>query len=137
MAGQGLTRDEVFALAGAFPVGSAKTLLSAAGFPSWAVPENGYANAREFWVKVSDELAAGVMPDGRIRILEAARDWFPANEKLTALAGAAGPAPGVMPGPTGPAISVAGGQGIQIGRNNVQINYGRPPGREAPQAGLP
>jgi hypothetical protein len=84
MAGQELTRDEVFALAGAFPVGSAKTLLTLARFPSWAVPETGYANAREFWVKVSEQLEAGVMPGGRAKILQAARDWFPANEKLAA-----------------------------------------------------
>ena len=93
MGGQELTRDEVFALSGAFPVGSAKTLLSVARFPSWAVPETGYANAREFWAKVSEQLEAGVMPGGRVKILQAARDWFPANEKLAALAAAAAPRP--------------------------------------------
>jgi hypothetical protein len=141
MAGQELTRDEVFALAGAFPVGSAKTLLSLARFPSWAVPETGYANAREFWAKVSEQLEAGVMPDGRVKILEAARDWFPANERLAALAAAAAPAPAppASAAVPGPAVSVAGGQGVQVGSSNTQVNYvtyGVMPGRETPQAGL-
>ncbi len=91
MGGQELTRDEVFALSGAFPVGSARTLLSVARFPSWAVPETGYGNAREFWAKVSEQLEAGVMPGGRVKILQAARDWFPANEKLAALAAVGSP----------------------------------------------
>lgn len=141
MAGQELTRDEVFALAGAFPVGSAKALLSLARFPSWAVPETGYANAREFWSKVSDQLEAGVMPDGRVKILEAAREWFPANERLAALAAAAAPtppssAPAAMSETVGAAVSVAGGQGVQVGSNNMQINYvsyGVTP--EAPETG--
>lgn len=145
MAGQELTRDEVFALAGAFPVGSAKTLLSLARFPSWAVPETGYANGREFWIKISEQLEAGVMPDGRAKILEAARDWFPANERLAALASAAAPAPlsaepSAVSGTAGGTISVAGGQGVQVGSNNTQINYvnyGVPPRHEAPQATPP
>ena len=104
MAGQELTRDEVFALAGAFPVGSAKTLLTLACFPSWAVPETGYGNAREFWVKVCEQLEAGVMPGGRVKILEAARDWFPANERLAALAAGAGAAgAGAASPPSAPA----------------------------------
>ena len=117
MAGQELTRDEVFALAGAFRVDSAKALLSLARFPSRAVPETGYANALEFWTKISEQLEAGVMPDGRIKILEAARSWFPANEKLAAHSG-----PATMPGAGGAAVSVADGQGVQVGSNNVQIN---------------
>jgi len=127
MAGQELTRDEVFALAGAFRVDSAKALLSLARFPSRAVPETGYANALEFWTKISEQLEAGVMPDGRIKILEAARSWFPANEKLAALAAvaaatAAHSGPATMPGAGGAAVSVADGQGVQVGSNNVQIN---------------
>ncbi len=135
MAGQELTRDEVFALA--------KTLLTLACFPSWAVPETGFANAREFWVKVSEQLGAGVMPGGRVKILQAARDWFPASERLAALAAAAGPAPAspgpaAVPGTGGAPVPVAGGQGTRVGSGNVQVNYvndGVAPGREAPQAG--
>jgi hypothetical protein len=67
MAGQELARDEVFALAGAFPVGSARTLLSVARFSSRAVLETGYASGREFRAGVSGRLEAGVMPDGRVR----------------------------------------------------------------------
>jgi hypothetical protein len=85
MAGQELTRNEVFALAGAFPVGSAKMLLSVARFPSWAVTERDYANAREFWVKVSEQLEAGVMPGGRIKILEAARPRFYRDDRRAEL----------------------------------------------------
>lgn len=85
MAGQELTRDEVFALARAFPGGSVRTtLLSLAGFPSWAVPEMDCTNARESWTEVSGQLEAGVMPGGRVRILEAARDGFLASERPAA-----------------------------------------------------
>jgi Effector-associated domain 1/CHAT domain len=143
MAGKELTRDEVFALADAFPVGSAKTLLSLAGFPSSAVPETGYANTREFWTRISAELAAGVMPDGRAKILEAAHEWYPVNEKLAAFAAAAAsasapPVPAAGPGEPGAAVSVADGQGVQAGGNNLQINYfnyGGAQARETPPAG--
>src|SRR5215468_4792034 len=138
MAGQELTREEVFALARAFRVDSAKALLSVAGFPAWAVPVTGYANAREFWSKISEQLGDGVMPDGRAQILEAARDWLPANAELAALAAAAAApgasaAPGAGPGASGAGVRVADGQGVQIGSNNIQINnYGPQPEREAP-----
>jgi Effector-associated domain 1/CHAT domain/RIP homotypic interaction motif len=142
MAGQELTHNEVLVLAGAFPVPSAKTLLSLARFPPWAIPETGYGNSREFWIKISEQLEAGAMPDGRRKILETARDWFPANETLAALAAAAplppGPsAPAAMSGAAGQAVTVTGGQGIQIGSNNTQINYanaGPVPRPETPQA---
>jgi len=142
MAGQELTREEVFALARAFSrVDSARTLLSVARFPSWAVPESGYANAREFWTKISEQLEAGAVPDGRAQILEAAREWFPANEELAALAAAAvQPSVPAAGSGTAGAVSVTGGQGLQFGSNNVQVNnfgnYGARPGRETPQADI-
>lgn len=88
MADDELTREEVFALAGAFTVGTAKTLLRLARFPSWAIPENGYANSLQFWTLIAQELTDGVMPGGRRKILEAAAAWLPANEKLAAFAAA-------------------------------------------------
>jgi Effector-associated domain 1/RIP homotypic interaction motif len=140
MAGQELTRDEVFALARAFRVDSARALLRVAGFPSWAVPETGFANAREFWTKISEELGGGAMTDGRAEILKAARDWFPANGELAALAAAAespaagpGTAQAGGPGTSGATITISGGQGVQLGSNNVQHNYyGVQPERETP-----
>jgi len=67
---------------------------------------------------IADQVAAGIMPDGRSRILAAARRWFPASEAFRDPAAA--PAP---PGSSGRAISVTGGQGIQIGNGNVQVNH--------------
>jgi hypothetical protein len=142
-----LTREEVFLLARTFPVATAKTLLSLARFPSWAVPETGYANALEFWTKIAEQLAAGVMEDGRGEILRAASEWFPANQRLAALAAAAG-RPGPASTPTGPdssrpsasgsrasgsTVSVTGGQGFVIGDHAIQINIGAvPPGPADP-----
>ena len=143
MAGQELMRDEVFALAGAFPVDSAKTRLTLARFPSWAVPETGYANAPEFWAKISGQLEAGVMPRRPGKDPASGTGLVPGHDRLAALAAAASapppPAPAVMPGTAGAAVSAAGGQGVQVGSSNTQINcvnYGVTPGRETPQAGL-
>jgi hypothetical protein len=122
MTGQELTREEVLALAGAFSrVDSARTLLRLARFPGYSVPENGYANGLEFWGKISEALESGVMPEGRRKIFEAACALLPANEKLAALAAAAaGSAP---PHSVPAATSINGGHGIQVGNNNMQINF--------------
>lgn len=114
MADNELTQEEVFALAASFPVASARTLLSLARFPPWAVPEAGFGTALEFWSKIAEQLTAGVMPDGRGQILAAARRWYPANK---AFAGPAAPAQSA-----GRVIHVTGGQGFQIGDGNVQYN---------------
>lgn len=127
MARQELTRDEIFALAGAFPVRSARTLLSLAGFPFGAVPENGYANAREFWALISEELGAGVMSGGRVSILRAALDWYPANGQFAALAVAAEADTAASAGEEGTVpgtVTIIGGQGIQVGNGNIQLSYG-------------
>lgn len=127
MADHELTREEVFALAGAFRVDAAKTLLRMVHFPAWAVPESGYANSLDFWSLIAEQVAAGVMADGRSKILSGARDRFPGSKKFAAFAAAA--APPAVPGPSGqaapsgPAVSVAGSRGVQVGNNNVQINY--------------
>ena len=84
MADDELTREEIFALAGAFPVDSAKTLLRLVRFPSWAIPETGYVNSLQFWTLIAQGLGDGVMTGGRQKILEAAAAWLPASGKFAA-----------------------------------------------------
>jgi hypothetical protein len=150
MADDELTEDEVYALAGAFPVASARTLLTMAGFPAWAVPETGFGNALEFWSMIAGQVAGGVMPDGRRRILAAARRRFPSSRKFPD-PGAAEPSGAVESSGTAessgiaaaagtPAqVSVASSQGIQAGDRNVQVNiFGNALGQgQAPLDGDP
>jgi hypothetical protein len=77
-----LTQEEVYALAGAFPVATARTLLTLAGFPSYALPETGFGNALDFWSAVAEQVAVGVMADGRRQILAAARRRLPSSDKF-------------------------------------------------------
>jgi len=85
-----LTPEEIIALADAFPVGpSSRTLLRMARFPAGAIPVGGYSNALEFWTAIADEVASGVMPDGRRQILAAARRKFPYSTRFPDPAGAA------------------------------------------------
>jgi hypothetical protein len=115
MADDELTQEEVLALASAFPVASAKMLLSAARFPSWAIPERGFTNSREFWIKIAEQIAAGVVPDGRRKILIEARRIYPWSKTIPEPLPAGAPA-------GGPRVSVADSHGLQVGENNVQIN---------------
>jgi hypothetical protein len=77
MAPDELTADEIYALANAFSVPSAKALLSMTEFPPWAIPIADYTNSLEFWSKIARHVADGVMRDGRRQILAAARARFP------------------------------------------------------------
>ena len=125
MAGDELTQQDVLALAGTFSVAKARALLFQAGFPSQTIPETGFTNSYEFWVKIAEQIAAGVMPDGRRQILTEARRIFPysktipepppADVSMAAASdlGADQPRPGV---------SVDGSRGTQIGSGSVQIN---------------
>lgn len=75
-----LTLDEIMAIAEAFPVGPpAVTLLRMAGYPASAIRPAGDLNALEYWTRVNDDLAAGIMTDGRNRLLAAARRRYPAS----------------------------------------------------------
>jgi WD40 repeat protein len=71
---------EVSALAEIFsePLG-ARQLLRAAGWSDARVPSLRHSNAAEFWGEVSWLLGGGILPDGRGRLLAAARERFPAN----------------------------------------------------------
>lgn len=89
MAGDGLTREDIFALAEAFPVGASRAVLSMAEFPAWAIPETGYGNALEFWSKIAEQVAAGIMEDGRSKLLAAARRTYPHNPKFAGSPGGA------------------------------------------------
>lgn len=78
-----LTPDEIEALADAFPVGpSAVALLRIAGFPASAIRSRQDLSPLEFWTDVAHDISNGIMPDGRKRLLEAARRRFPANLKF-------------------------------------------------------
>lgn len=94
MAEDGLTREDIFALAEAFPVGASRAMLSMAEFPAWAIPETGYGNALEFWFKIAEQIAAGIMEDGRRKLLAAARRKYPYNPKFAGSPGVAAGAGG-------------------------------------------
>jgi len=134
MADHELTHEEVMALASAFSVASAKTLLSSARFPTWAIPESGYANSREFWVKIAEQVAEGVMPDGRRKILTEARRIYPWSKTIPAPP--ADVAPSDTPPPIGPTAAVTGSYGVQVGESNIQVNLVMPAGgQQAGEAG--
>ena len=135
MADHELTHEEVMALASAFSVASAKTLLSSARFPSWAIPESGFTNSREFWVKIAEQVAEGVMPDGRRKILTEARRIYPWSKTIPAPPADAAPSdtPPPAAAPIGPSACVTGSYGIQVGENNIQVNLVMPADRQ--QAG--
>jgi WD40 repeat protein len=77
---QPLTDREVGELARVFhiPVG-ARQVLTAAGLPPGRQPNWQDLTAEEFWREVNSMLGAGVLPDGRDRIIAAARHLYPAN----------------------------------------------------------
>jgi len=78
-----LTPEEVIALAETFPVGPpSETLLRMAKFPAYAIPAAGYRTSLEFWSAVAEQVAAGVMRDGRRALLAAARRKFPYSTKF-------------------------------------------------------
>jgi len=75
----GLSARELQALAEAFPdAASARNLLDLAKFPRSHYPWDS-SNAMSFWAAVSGSLLAGVMRDGRVQLLEAARSMYPEN----------------------------------------------------------
>jgi hypothetical protein len=83
MTEQQLTAEEVLALADAFQVPAAKTVLSRAGFPAWAIPETGYGDALDFWSLIAEKVAHGVMRDGRRAVLAAAHRQLPYHPGFT------------------------------------------------------
>jgi len=88
-----LTREEISALAEAFPVGApARTLLRMAQFPPAAIPPDHGLSTLEFWTEVGVRVAGGALPDGRRKLLAAARRKYPYSTKLAApAAGASAP----------------------------------------------
>jgi hypothetical protein len=135
-----LTPDEVAALANTFPPERARTLLGTAKFPRRAIPVVGFNDSQEFWELIAAKVALGVMPDGRREILAAARRQYLFNKEFADPGPSANPAaaaPAPAPAPTSPAASVihvTGGQGIQIGHSNSQVNnHYQPPSARQPQ----
>src|SRR5690606_25870889 len=76
------TDREVTELARVFPPGPAATgLLAQAGAPPQHVPTAlGGLTSNDFWRLVSHEIAAGLIHNGRRRILGAAAKRFPGNK---------------------------------------------------------
>jgi Effector-associated domain 1/CHAT domain len=126
-----LTPDEVEALADTFSVGPpAETLLRMAKFPAAAIPVTGFSTSFEFWSLIADKVRLRVMPNGRRELLAAARRRFPYNPKFADPPAADAPPAGARArAGAGAGTTIVGGQGIQIGGNNVQNNtyYGAPP----------
>lgn len=80
-------RAEVTELAKAFPpVRLARSLLRQAGYPEVALPAAPETSLL-FWEQVSEDVANGVLPDGRRRIMKAALEYFPANPTFKAAIG--------------------------------------------------
>ena len=78
-----LTQEEIIALAEAFPLGPvSRNLLQSAGFPSGRIPAASTLTAFDFWSQVAEQVAMGVIPDGRRRLLAVARQRFPGNTKF-------------------------------------------------------
>lgn len=90
-----LAADEITALADAFAPGpEAEALLARARFPRRAVPRNGTLNGLEYWSEVAEQVAAGIMADGRDAILAEARRVYPYNTIFARFPGLPGPADG-------------------------------------------
>jgi hypothetical protein len=141
---QELTRAEIGALADAFSrPESARTLLQSAHFPRWAIPVTGFANFRDFWALVAEQVADGVRQGARRDILAAASELLPGNGKFAAFVAAidqavsppgpqaAAPVPPPLAGPLGP-VTVTGSEGVQIGENSFQVNVFTAPPSRAP-----
>ncbi|MFI0980878.1 effector-associated domain EAD1-containing protein [Streptomyces sp. NPDC021093] len=81
-----LTDEEIHALAQAFPPGpSARALLHRAGFPREHVPGQFGVTPLEFWYAVAEAVSAGIMEDGRGRLLETAARDYPHSPVLRAV----------------------------------------------------
>jgi hypothetical protein len=119
---QSLTEREVDAFAVAFctPVGARQVLaeagLSAGRQPSWQ------GTAQEFWRELNRQLTAGVLADGRARLLAAARRIYPANSVFAGYRGLPPPAVG---GTRGTALGSDPAPATRhVRRNHVQIGGG-------------
>ncbi|EIV94383.1 toll/interleukin-1 receptor domain-containing protein [Frankia sp. QA3] len=118
-----LTDEEVRMLARAFHLPrSAMAVLERAGLERWKQPSWTAQNALEFWDEVNNQLYLGVLADGRVRILTAAAELFPANRVFAAVAAPARSAAGAGP-PAGGAAPTAGPAGADFG--GVRAPVGR------------
>jgi Effector-associated domain 1/CHAT domain len=125
-----LTPDEVSDLAETFPVGpSAETLLRMAKFPASEIPVTGFRTSFDFWSLIAEKVGLGAMPNGRSKLIAAARQRYPYAGKFADRPGRDAP-----PARAAAATTVVGGQGVQIGRNNVQNNYYGAAPQSAPTA---
>ena len=119
-AGEALTEAEIGTLAYLFhDRREAEVLLESAGFPLARLP--GGPDPWTFWHLVNQRLASGIIPDGRARVLAAARTLYPENPVLV---------PGSKPSgaPVGPVLEqTAGGNGPQPHKLDrwVEAKYGK------------
>ncbi|CUU56898.1 hypothetical protein Ga0074812_109118 [Parafrankia irregularis] len=98
-----LTDDEIEALAETFgdPL-SARHVLVAAGLAAARQPSWGNATPLRYWREVSVLLGAGIIAEGRHRVLAAAADVFPGNPAFAPPAAAAPASPRISAGQARP-----------------------------------
>jgi Effector-associated domain 1 len=118
-----LTQEEIYALAGTFDVTAANTLLKLADFPPYAIPVTGFGNPLEFWSMIADQIAKGVMTNGRRRILAAAKRRYPAGNLFADSALPAEPKVSRHPPVIAESVLVTDARGVQFGDGAVQINF--------------
>ncbi len=76
-----LTRHELAEFARLFPPGPVlNSQLADAGLPPAKLPSPYGVDGYEYWNLLNDKIGAGIVPDGRAKLLDMARDRFPANE---------------------------------------------------------
>ncbi|MCK9903819.1 hypothetical protein CC117_16785 [Parafrankia colletiae] len=141
-----LTDGEVQALADAFTTPlSARQVLDAAGLTVARQPSWGDTTPLQFWREINSKLGAGILLDGRRRVLAAAAAELPANP-VFARPNADGPADACAPGgqdrPRRPAgetrtgapgsptysVSVTDSTGVMVGTGHTQtLNFGLMP----------
>ncbi|WP_261574561.1 toll/interleukin-1 receptor domain-containing protein [Frankia gtarii] len=81
-----LTDEEVMMLARVFYRSSrAMMVLERAGLERWRQPSWTAQTPLEFWEEVNDQLSLGALADGRVSLLAAAAQLYPANKVFTAV----------------------------------------------------
>ncbi|WP_261560307.1 effector-associated domain EAD1-containing protein, partial [Frankia tisae] len=96
-----LTDEEVMMLARVFYRSSrAMMVLERAGLERWRQPSWTAQTPLEFWEEVNDQLSLGALADGRVSLLAAAAQLYPANKVFAAVTGAAPARPAPVAAPT-------------------------------------
>ncbi len=104
-----LTDEEVMMLARVFHrSSSAMMVLERAGLERWRQPSWTERTSLEFWEEVNDQLSLGALADGRISLLAAAAQLYPANKVFATAGGATAGGATPTPAPAGAVPPSAG-----------------------------